>query len=116
MLWNSCYQTRADGDEVEMILTAPTTSWLGLGWRPSSTTKSCFKFPKQYSQYRPADFHAMDCMDMVIGVAREGLGRVGDFYTRDRSTPREDTFWESIVSCLMIFLSLFYHRVGKMTL
>jgi len=30
---------------------------------------------------------------MVIGVAREGLGRVGDFYTRDRSTPREDTFW-----------------------
>ena len=35
----------------------------------------------------------MDCMDMVIGVARGNLGRVGDFYTRDRSTPREDSFW-----------------------
>ena len=26
----------------------------------------------------------------VIGAAREGLGRVGDYYTRDRSTPRLD--------------------------
>lgn len=84
---------RTDGDEVEMIVSAPTTSWLGLGWRPSSATKSCQKFPEQYTQYRPADFHAMDCMDMVIGVARGNLGRVGDFYTRDRSTPREDSFW-----------------------
>ena len=76
-------------------MTAPTTSWIGLGWRPSSATKSCQQFPQQYSRYRAADFHAMDCMDMVIGVAREGLGKVGDFYTRDRSTPREDLFWVS---------------------
>ena len=26
----------------------------------------------------------------VIGKARGGLGRVGDYYTRDRSTPRLD--------------------------
>jgi hypothetical protein len=82
-----------DGDEVEMILTAPTTSYVGLGWRPSSATKSCQAFPEQYPKPRGSDFHAMDCMDMVIGVARDGMGRVGDFYTRDRSTPREDSFW-----------------------
>ena len=35
----------------------------------------------------------MDCTDLVIGAARGAFGRVGDFYTRDRSTPREDEFW-----------------------
>eukprot|EP00092_Neocalanus_flemingeri_P036033 GFUD01039233.1.p1 GENE.GFUD01039233.1~~GFUD01039233.1.p1 ORF type:complete len:472 (+),score=185.88 GFUD01039233.1:193-1608(+) len=84
---------RVAGEEVEVIMTAPTTSWVGLGWRPADATKSCQKFPDQYPQPKGNDFHPMDCMDMVIGVAREGLGRVGDFYTRDRSTPREDTFW-----------------------
>ena len=78
---------------MEMVMTAPTTSWVGLGWRPASATKSCQKFPEEFPQPKGRDFHAMDCMDMVIGVAREGLGRVGDFYTRDRSTPREDAFW-----------------------
>jgi len=84
---------RIDGDEVEMIMTAQTSSWVSLGWRPSSATKACQKFPEDYPKVRGTDFHAMDCMDMVIGMAREGMGRVGDFYTRDRSTPREDSFW-----------------------
>merc|ERR1719348_431680 len=35
----------------------------------------------------------MDCTDMVIGLARGDMGRGGDFYSRDRSTPREDSFW-----------------------
>ena len=35
----------------------------------------------------------MDCTDLVIGAARGAFGRVGDYYTRDRSTPREDEFW-----------------------
>lgn len=39
------------------------------------------------------DFHAMDCTDIVIGSARGNLYRIGDFYTRDRSTPRSDEFW-----------------------
>ena len=32
--------------------------------------------------------HSMDCMDMVIGMARGDTSRVWDFYTRDRSTPQ----------------------------
>ena len=36
------------------------------------------------------EYHPMDCTDIIIGSAKGGLGRVGDFYTRDRATPRED--------------------------
>uniref|UniRef100_T1JI04 EGF-like domain-containing protein n=1 Tax=Strigamia maritima TaxID=126957 RepID=T1JI04_STRMM len=34
--------------------------------------------------------HAMDCTDVVIGSARDGWGRVGDYYSRDQSTPQLD--------------------------
>jgi hypothetical protein len=36
----------------------------------------------------------MDCTDMVVGMARGNTHRIGDFYTRDRSTPRRDAFWD----------------------
>nr|CAD7259493.1 unnamed protein product [Timema shepardi] len=39
------------------------------------------------------DFHAMDCTDIIIGSARGTTSRIWDYYTRDRSTPRFDTFW-----------------------
>jgi len=90
---NAVLYWKVAGEEVEMVVTAQTNSWVGLGWRPASATKSCQKFPEEYPKPRGTDFNGMDCMDMVIGVAREGRGKVGDFYTRDRSTPREDTFW-----------------------
>lgn len=36
-------------------------------------------------KYHPkADFHAMDCADIIIGMARGNLSRIGDYYTRDR--------------------------------
>jgi len=35
----------------------------------------------------------MDCTDIVIGMARGSSSRVWDYYTRDRATPRFDTFW-----------------------
>lgn len=35
----------------------------------------------------------MDCIDLVMGAARGSLSRIRDYYTRDRSTPRLDTFW-----------------------
>lgn len=35
----------------------------------------------------------MDCTDIVIGTARGETHRIWDYYTRDRSTPRLDTFW-----------------------
>ena len=35
----------------------------------------------------------MDCADIVIGQARGNRFRVIDYYTRDRSTPRRDSFY-----------------------
>lgn len=35
----------------------------------------------------------MDCTDIIIGSARDTASRIGDYYTRDRSTPRTDNFW-----------------------
>lgn len=35
----------------------------------------------------------MDCTDIVIGSAQGMASRVGDYYTRDRSTPRSDEFY-----------------------
>ena len=35
----------------------------------------------------------MDCTDIVIGMARDQHARVFDYYTRDRSTPRRDSFY-----------------------
>ena len=43
----------------------------------------------------------MDCSDIVIGTARGSLSRVMDYYTRDRSTPREDEVyggWQSLTA------------------
>ncbi|KAL8562312.1 hypothetical protein ACOMHN_037268 [Nucella lapillus] len=34
--------------------------------------------------------HPMDCTDLIIGSARGSYGRIGDYYTRDRSTPVMD--------------------------
>jgi len=81
---------RKVGDEVELIMSAATTTWVGLGWRPLTATKACQKFPAHLSTPRGRDFNGMDCTDMVIGKARGALGRVADYYTRDRSTPRQD--------------------------
>lgn len=75
---------------VEFVMTAQTDSWVGLGWRPKDAKKNCQAFPSKLPKPRGRDFHPMDCTDMVIGSSRDGLGRVGDYYTRDRSTPRID--------------------------
>lgn len=85
LLWK-----RLGGGDIEMVMSAPTMSWIGLGWRPSDSTIACQAFPTFLPKPRGTDFHAMDCTDMVIGAARDGMGRVGDYYTRDRSTPRVD--------------------------
>ena len=92
LLW----RVEEEKSEVEIIMTAPTLSWLGLGWRPANTEKSCRDFPARLGQYRDRTLHAMDCMDIVVGTARGGLGRVADYYTRDRSTPRLDSVWVTI--------------------
>jgi len=85
LLWK-----KVGGDNVELIMKAKTNSWVGVGWRPKSAQKNCQKFPEFLAAPIGRDFNAMDCNDMVIGAARGSLGRVGDYYTRDRSTPRLD--------------------------
>ena len=35
----------------------------------------------------------MDCTDIILGSARGQQSRVGDYYTRDRSSPRSDAFY-----------------------
>lgn len=35
----------------------------------------------------------MDCTDIIIGSARDTASRIADYYTRDRSTPKMDSFW-----------------------
>ena len=35
----------------------------------------------------------MDCADIVIVAARGHTHRIRDYYTRDRSSPREDKFY-----------------------
>ena len=86
-----------------MVMSANTQSWVGIGWRPAGIDRACTRFPDTISRYRGSDFHAMDCMDIVIGSARDGVGRVADYYTRDRSTPRLDSVW---VSYLLKFYML----------
>jgi len=40
-----------------------------------------------------SNLHPMDCVDIVVGAAREKQSRILDYYTRDRSTPRTDDFY-----------------------
>ncbi|XP_046744465.1 uncharacterized protein LOC124410271 isoform X6 [Diprion similis] len=50
--------------------------------------------PLAIHKYTPKhDFNPMDCTDIVIGSAVGMTHRIGDYYTRDRSTPRPDAFW-----------------------
>lgn len=45
----------------------------------------------------------MDCMDVVIGMARGTYYRAFDYYTRDRSTPRVDEYWGGEDSLTAVF-------------
>ena len=82
--------------DIEIVFDAPTISWVAVGWRPENLDKSCQTFPEDAPAPNGRDFHAMDCTDMVVGMARGEMGRLGDYYTRDRSTPRVDSFWGGV--------------------
>ncbi|VDM67331.1 unnamed protein product, partial [Strongylus vulgaris] len=45
-----------------------------------------------------APLHAMDCVDVLIGAVRDGRTRVQDSYSRDRSTPLEDHWYDGEMS------------------
>ncbi|TMS34614.1 hypothetical protein L596_002167 [Steinernema carpocapsae] len=41
-----------------------------------------------------APLHPMDCTDIIVGAVRDGRSRINDMYTRDRSTPLIDTWFD----------------------
>ncbi|KAK0394636.1 hypothetical protein QR680_000850 [Steinernema hermaphroditum] len=41
-----------------------------------------------------APLHPMDCTDIIVGSVKEGRSRINDMYTRDRSTPLIDTWFD----------------------
>ncbi|CAG0922607.1 unnamed protein product [Notodromas monacha] len=50
--------------------------------------------------WSPKAVHPMDCTDMVVAFARGETIKIGDYYTRDRSTPRPDSFYGGTESLL----------------
>ena len=64
------------------------------GWRDIDTPVDCQKFPKDVqSPHIPRVLHSMDCQDIIIGKVKGDLSNIGDYYTRDRSTPKRDEFY-----------------------
>ena len=51
------------------------------------------KYYKKHKYQPRGRAHAMDCTDIVIGTAKGRFSRVYDAYTRDRSTPKPDSFY-----------------------
>jgi len=81
-------------DTLEGIIVAKTTSYVALGWRSKDVPLDCQKFPLDVEPPKtPRQLHPMDCQDIVIGKVRGDLSNIGDYYTRDRSTPRRDEFY-----------------------
>ncbi|KJH45605.1 hypothetical protein DICVIV_08341 [Dictyocaulus viviparus] len=50
-----------------------------------------------------APLHAMDCIDILIGAVRDGRTRIQDSYSRDRSTPLEDFWYEGEMSLVAAY-------------
>uniref|UniRef100_A0A914YMR3 DOMON domain-containing protein n=1 Tax=Panagrolaimus superbus TaxID=310955 RepID=A0A914YMR3_9BILA len=104
--------SRLIDNEVEVILDFNTTGWISIGWRPLKLDTSCRLFPDiglpRSRSFRQTDskqngfiksalqapLHAMDCTDIIVASVIDGRSRIQDMYTRDRSTPLPDTFFE----------------------
>ncbi|CAI4221745.1 unnamed protein product [Auanema sp. JU1783] len=50
-----------------------------------------------------APLHAMDCVDMVVGAVKDGRLKINDMYSRDRSTPLNDFWYEGELSFLAAY-------------
>ncbi|XP_073961160.1 uncharacterized protein isoform X2 [Choristoneura fumiferana] len=78
------------GDDVTVKTSVSYKVSSSKGRRKRDTEESHFPAHEYVPKF---DFNPMDCTDIVIGTARGNYHRVLDYYTRDRSTPRVDTFW-----------------------
>jgi len=88
-LWRYIGET---SDEIEGVIVAKTDSYVAIGWRPDSLTASCRNFPEDAPPplLRGNPLHGMDCQDIIVAKVDGDSSNVGDYYTRDRSTPRRD--------------------------
>ena len=79
-------------DEIEGIIVAKTTNYIAVGWRPANIDESCRNFPEDAPPplRKGNPLHAMDCQDIIVAKVKGDSSNVGDYYTRDRSTPRRD--------------------------
>uniref|UniRef100_A0A8R1HRB0 EGF-like domain-containing protein n=1 Tax=Caenorhabditis japonica TaxID=281687 RepID=A0A8R1HRB0_CAEJA len=121
------YSRRVD-NEVEVIMDFSTKSWLYLGWRPTELSTSCRLFPiledtrgrsNEMDEVARREFvakpvmpknngytelglksslHPMDCVDVIMTSVRKGRLFISDFYSRDRSTPLEDYWYDGEMS------------------
>ncbi|UMM16653.1 hypothetical protein L5515_013572 [Caenorhabditis briggsae] len=121
------YSRRVE-NEVEVILDFDTQNWLSLGWRPTELSTSCRLFPiledtrgriSEMDQMARREFvakpvmpknngftelglksslHPMDCVDVIMASVRNGRLFLSDFYSRDRSTPLEDYWYDGEMS------------------
>ncbi|XP_077981039.1 uncharacterized protein LOC144436193 isoform X2 [Glandiceps talaboti] len=96
-----------DSSEIEIALEVHGSSWAAVGWKPEGVSGDCTDFPIDRDGYpdRDADDHrkrkrdervlySMECSDMVIGLAvQDNYHRIGDYYSRDLSTPNLDEWF-----------------------
>ncbi|KAE9552454.1 hypothetical protein FO519_004339 [Halicephalobus sp. NKZ332] len=114
--------SRIVGEDVEIILDFNTTGWVSIGWRPIGLDPTCRLFPdlgfpksrrfRQVHGYADSGFlksaflsplHPMDCTDIISATVVDGRSRIQDMYTRDRSTPLRDTYFEGEFSLTAAF-------------
>ncbi|XP_074597944.1 uncharacterized protein LOC141852736 isoform X2 [Brevipalpus obovatus] len=87
-------RTKRETKPVASPVPAPTSSPVGSASRTGGENGwQANDYPAPTAYTPRADFHPMDCNDIVIGSARGEYGRIFDYYTRDRSTPRVDSFY-----------------------
>ncbi|OWA50794.1 hypothetical protein BV898_15301 [Hypsibius exemplaris] len=113
--FNFYWRILKDLGEIEVVIVAKSTNWLALGWRSSALNSSCKAFPDiaretvvtaaadgqpvetvvdfldRNHPYFTGPLHPMACTDITYIAARGKLSRIRDSYTRDHSTPREDS-------------------------
>uniref|UniRef100_A0A914P111 DOMON domain-containing protein n=1 Tax=Panagrolaimus davidi TaxID=227884 RepID=A0A914P111_9BILA len=96
------YSRLIGNNEIEIILDFNTTGWLAIGWRPLNLDLSCRLFPNAGASLvqsaLEAPLHPMDCTDILVASVVEGRSRIQDMYTRDRSTPLQDSFLQGRIS------------------
>ncbi|EDV20019.1 uncharacterized protein TRIADDRAFT_61435 [Trichoplax adhaerens] len=112
------YKMLSASNEIEVIHKTRSITWVGLGWRPQGLMESCQFYPagaapglafgppgspgesnqaESDAKKTPVK-HSMACTDMVIGSVRGNTVRIFDYYSRDRGTPRKDSYYGGIDS------------------